>query len=50
VLAAVTAWSAREDDRVELTDVREPNAVPIDKRNYEALPAWTMVPANQAVT
>ncbi|KAA1012889.1 MHS family MFS transporter [Paraburkholderia panacisoli] len=49
VIAAVTAWSARENYRVKLSDLGQPNAVPIDKQSYEALRAETMAQAKKAV-
>ncbi|RKT21337.1 putative MFS family arabinose efflux permease [Paraburkholderia sp. RAU2J] len=49
VIAAVTAWSARENFRVKLSDLGQPDAVPIDKHSYETLRAQTMADAKKAV-
>ncbi|MFM0035732.1 MFS transporter [Paraburkholderia strydomiana] len=49
VIAAATAWSARENFRVKLSDLGQPDAVPIDKHSYEALRAQTMADAKKAV-
>jgi hypothetical protein len=45
----VTAWSARENYRVRLSDLGEPNAVPIDKESYELQRAQTIAEAKKAV-
>ncbi|CAB3775968.1 Fosfomycin resistance protein AbaF [Paraburkholderia ultramafica] len=49
IIAAVTAWSARENFRVKLSDLGEPKAVPIDKHSYDALRAQTMAEAKKAI-
>jgi MFS family permease len=49
IIAAVTAWSARENYRVKLSDLGEPNAVPIDKLSYERMRAETMAEAKKAL-
>ncbi|MGF6573026.1 Predicted arabinose efflux permease, MFS family [Paraburkholderia fungorum] len=49
VISAVTAWTARENFRVKLSDLGEPNAVPIDKHSYDALRAETMAEAKKAL-
>jgi hypothetical protein len=49
IVAAVTAWSARENFRVKLSDLGERNAVPIEKHAYEALRAQTMAEAKKAL-
>jgi MFS family permease len=49
IVAAATAWSARENFRVKLSDLGEPNAVPIDKHSYDALRAQTMAEAKKAI-
>jgi MFS family permease len=49
IIAAVTAWSARENFRVRLSDLGEPNAVPIDKHSYDAMRAATMAESKKAV-
>ncbi len=38
-IAAVAAWSARETYRVHLNDLGEPNAVPVDKQDYDRMRA-----------
>ncbi|MDR5754042.1 MULTISPECIES: MFS transporter [unclassified Caballeronia] len=42
VIAALAAYSARETYRIHLNDLGEPDAVPIDNRDYERLRAQTM--------
>ncbi|BAL27362.1 MFS transporter [Azoarcus sp. KH32C] len=37
VVAALAAWSARETYRVHLNDLGEPNAVPVQKQEYDRL-------------
>jgi hypothetical protein len=37
VIAAITAYSARETYRLKLEDLGNPNAVPLTKEEYEAL-------------
>ena len=49
VIAAVTAWSARENFRVKISDLGEPGAVPIDKQSYEALRAATMAETKKSL-
>jgi MFS family permease len=49
IAAAVTAWSARENYRVRLSDLGEPDAVPIDKASYERMRAETMAEAKKAL-
>lgn len=49
VIAAIAAWSARENFRVKLGDLGEPNAVPIDKHSYDALRAESMAAKKRAV-
>ncbi|MFM0340441.1 MFS transporter [Paraburkholderia fungorum] len=49
IIAAVTAWSARENYRVKLSDLGERNAVPIEKHAYETLRAQTMAEAKKAL-
>ena len=49
VISAVTAWSARENFRVKISDLGEPGAVPIDKQSYEALRAATMAAGKKSL-
>jgi MFS family permease len=49
VISAITAWTARENFRVKLSDLGEPNAVPIDKHSYDALRAETMAESKKAL-
>jgi MFS family permease len=49
IVSAITAWTARENFRVKLSDLGEPNAVPIDKHSYEALRAATMAESKKAL-
>ena len=39
ILAAVAAWSARENSRIQLKDLGDPNAVPVGKQEYARLRA-----------
>jgi MFS family permease len=41
-VAAVAAWSARETHRVHLDDLGEPDAVPVDKDEYERMRSRTI--------
>jgi len=45
----VTAWSARENYRVKLSDLGQPGAVPLDKTSYDRLRAETMAESKKAV-
>jgi hypothetical protein len=38
-ISALAAWSARETYRVHLKDLGDPNAVPVDKADYEKIRA-----------
>ncbi|PRX33089.1 putative MFS family arabinose efflux permease [Paraburkholderia sp. BL18I3N2] len=49
IVAAVTAWTARENYRVRLSDLGEPNAVPIDKASYDRMRAETMAETKKAL-
>ncbi|WOD16386.1 MFS transporter [Paraburkholderia kirstenboschensis] len=49
IIAAVTAWSARENYRVKLSDLGQPGAVPLDKTSYDRLRAETMAESKKAV-
>ncbi|MFM0238661.1 MFS transporter [Paraburkholderia phytofirmans] len=49
IVAAVTAWTARENYRVRLSDLGEPNAVPIDKVSYDRMRAETMAETKKAL-
>ncbi|MFT4069168.1 MFS transporter [Paraburkholderia sp.] len=49
IVAAVAAWSARENFRVRLSDLGEPGAMPIDKHSYEAMRAQSMAKAKKAI-
>lgn len=48
VVAALAAWSARETYRVHLNDLGQPDAVPMDKDEYDQLAAQTLATARQA--
>ena len=48
VVAALAAWSARETYRVHLNDLGQPDAVPMDKDEYDQLSAQTLAAARQA--
>jgi MFS family permease len=49
IVSAITAWTARENFRVKLSDLGEPNAVPIDKHSYDALRAETMAESKKVL-
>jgi hypothetical protein len=49
IVAAVSAWSARENFRVRLSDLGEPAAVPIDKQSYEAMRAQGMTERKKGI-
>ena len=42
IVSALAAWSARETYRVRLSDLGNPNAVPIPKEQYEQLRDQTL--------
>ncbi|MBD5804586.1 Proline/betaine transporter [Azoarcus sp. Aa7] len=48
VVAALAAWSARETYRVHLNDLGQPDAVPMDKDEYDQLSAQSLAVARQA--
>lgn len=48
VVAALAAWSARETYRVHLNDLGQPDAVPMDKDEYDQLSAQSLAAARQA--
>ncbi|MDR3531581.1 MAG: MFS transporter [Rhodopila sp.] len=41
IIAMVAAWSARETYRIHLNDLGDPNAVPVDKPDYDRMRAGT---------
>jgi MFS family permease len=45
IIAAVAAWSARETYRIHMNDLGDPNAVPVDKQDYDHIRAQTLVEA-----
>src|SRR5437763_6759945 len=45
VISPLAAWSARETYRVHLNDLGEPNAVPVDKREYDRARAQAVAEA-----
>ena len=45
VISALAAWSARETYRIHLNDLGEPNAVPVDKREYDRTRAQAVAEA-----
>jgi MFS family permease len=47
IVAAITAWTAREPFRVKLSELGERNAVPIDKASYDQLRAETIAEAKK---
>jgi MFS family permease len=48
VIAAAAAWSARETYRVHLNDLGHPDAVPVDKREYDRMRTQTLAQARLA--
>jgi MFS family permease len=48
VIAALSAWSARETYRIHLNDLGEPGAVPVPKPEYDRMRAQTMAGATMA--
>jgi MFS family permease len=50
IIATLAAWSARETYRVRLSDLGNPNAVPIPKAEYDRLRAGTLHDAKVAKT
>jgi hypothetical protein len=38
-IAAVAAWSARETYRIQIKDLGQPDAVPVDKDDYDRMRA-----------
>jgi MFS family permease len=49
IVCAISAWSARENFRVRLSDLGEKNVAPMDKLSYDALRAQSMADAKKAV-
>ena len=43
VIAAISAWTARETYRVHLNDLGDPNAVPVPKPDYDQIREQAMV-------
>jgi len=48
IMAAVAAWSARETYRIQIKDLGQPSAVPVDKGDYDRMRAATMAGARLA--
>jgi MFS family permease len=48
IIAAMAAWSARETYRIHLNDLGDPNAVPVDKSEYDRLRGDTLAEAGSA--
>jgi len=48
VVAAAAAWSARETYRIHLNDLGNPDAVPVDKGDYERMRAQVLAGAGAA--
>ncbi|HSZ90879.1 MAG TPA: MFS transporter [Acetobacteraceae bacterium] len=42
IIAAAAAWSARETYRIHLNDLGNPNAVPVDKADYDLIRSGTV--------
>jgi MFS family permease len=48
IIAAAAAWSARETYRIHLNDLGDPNAVPVDKPDYDRMRAETFAEGRSA--
>jgi MFS family permease len=48
IVVAAAAWSAKETYRVHLNDLGEPNAVPVDKQDYDRMRAQAFASAGVA--
>jgi MFS family permease len=48
IIAALAAWSARETYRIHLKDLGDPNAVPVNKEDYDRMRAQTLAEARVA--
>jgi MFS family permease len=48
IIAAVAAWSARDTYRIHLNDLGDPNAVPVDKPDYDKMRAETFADRRSA--
>jgi MFS family permease len=48
IISAIAAWSARETYRVHLNDLGDPDAVPVDKAEYERLRGETLAEGRSA--
>jgi MFS family permease len=48
IIAAVAAWSARETYRIHLNDLGDPNAVPVDKADYDMIRSGTVADSGVA--
>jgi MFS family permease len=48
IVAAVAAWSARDTYRIHLNDLGDPNAVPVDKPDYDKMRAETFADRRSA--
>jgi len=47
-IAAVSAWTARETYRVHMNDLGKPDAIPVDKAEYDLLREKTLAEARMA--
>jgi MFS family permease len=48
IIAALAAWSARETYRIQIKDLGQPGAVPVDKSDYDRMRAASMAAARLA--
>jgi MFS family permease len=48
IIAALAAWSARETYRIHLNDLGDPNAVPVEKPDYDRMRAETFADGRSA--
>ena len=48
LVAAIAAWSARETYRVHLNDLGDPNAVPVERADYDRMREQVVAGAGMA--
>jgi MFS family permease len=50
IVAAIAVWSARETSRIHLNDLGDPDAVAVDKRDYDRMRAQALADASSPAT
>ena len=50
IVAAIAVWSARETSRIHLNDLGDPDAVAVDKRDYDRMRAQAFADASSPAT